>query len=216
MRINRAFRTLLPILIVIGGIAPVGAMAQHVHGVIELGIVLEDDTIAVSLSAPLSDVVGFEHAPESDEQVSSIQQAAVILADANRMFGLAEAANCEVSDVSVDGPAYVMQHIETEESDADAHDDDHHDEHESERGDHDHHDEHADSGEHDHDDEEQHSEVDATYAWTCGDVSALDSLALHFTGKFASVETIEIQILSPAGARVLTAEGRATSVSLAP
>lgn len=204
MRISRAFRTLLSILIVIGGIVPVGAMAQHVHGVIELGIVLENDTIAVSLSAPLSDVVGFEHEPESDEQVSSIQQAAAILADANRMFGLAEAANCEVSDASVDGPAYVMQYIETGESEANAHDEDHHDGHESERSDHDHH------------DEEEHSEVDANYAWTCGDVSELDSLALHFTGKFASVETIEIQILSPAGARVLTAEGRATSVSLAP
>ncbi|MCY3940581.1 MAG: DUF2796 domain-containing protein [Gammaproteobacteria bacterium] len=241
-------------------LAPAGALGQHIHGVIELGVVVEGSTVAVSLDAPLSDVVGFEHAPESDEQLERIRQAATMLSNPDAMFGLADSAECAISDTSIDGPAYVLEHLgdddagaelsdhdhhdeheesaahdhhdEHEESAAHDHDDehdepaahDHHDEHE-ESADHDHHDEHEESADHDHDgheesadhehdDAEQHSEVNANYQWECRSASDLDSLALRFTESFAGVETIEIQILTSAGAQVLTVEGRAKSVSL--
>lgn len=237
MRMDGA--NVLPLLcaLVIGGLAPAGVPAQHVHGVIELGIVVEGDTVAVSLRAPLDDVVGFEHAPESDEQRERIRQAAAMLSNADAMFGLAGSASCSTSDTSVDGPAYVTEHFaEGEAGSAGSHDGHHHDadhddseHHDSEHHDSDHHDsdhhdaDHGDSGHHDadhhdaeHHDSEQHSEVNASYEWACGNVSALDSLALRFTEGFAGVETIEIQILTPAGAQVITAQGRAASVSLTP
>ena len=225
-------------------LAPAGVHAQHVHGVIELGVVVEGGTVALSLNAPLSDVVGFEHAPENDEQLELIRQAAALLSNPDAMFGLPDSASCTSSDTSIDGPAYVLEHLaedaagavlsdhdeheesaghdhdEHEESAAHDHDDehdesaahDHHDEHE-ESADHDH-DGHEESADHEHDDAEQHSEVNANYEWECGNASDFDSLALRFTESFAGVETIEIQILTAAGAQVLTLEGRATSVSL--
>jgi len=230
------------------GLAPATSVAQHVHGVIELGVVVEGNTVAVSLSAPLSDVVGFEHAPENDEQLELIREAAALLANADAMFGLADSASCTISDTSIDGPAYVRQHLAKDdvgqvqthddhddehdshgsESDHDEHEepaahdhDDHHDEHEEsaarDHDDHDdHHDEHEESAAHDHDDSEQHAEVNANYEWACGNASNLDSLALRFTEGFAGVETIEIQVLTSAGAHVITAEGRTSSVSLSP
>ena len=241
---------------VICALAPAGALGQHVHGVIELGVVVEGSTVAVSLDAPLSDVVGFEHAPENDEQLELIRQAAALLSNQDAMFGLPDSASCTISDTSIDGPAYVLEHLAEDAagavlSDHDDHDgheesaehdhDEHeesavhdHDEHE-EAADHDHdeheeaaghdHDEHEESADHDHDgheesadhehdDAEQHSEVNANYQWECRSASDLDSLALRFTESFAGVETIEIQILTAAGAQVLTLEGRATSVSL--
>ena len=219
--------------IAIYGLASSNTLAQHVHGVVELGVVLEGNTVAVSLSAPLSDVVGFEHEPKNEEQVAQIQQAASVLSDADAMFGLAEAAQCEVADTIIDGPAWVEKHLADESIGTAGHDDEHHGEHHDEH--HDEHDdahdshgsesaheEHADSGDHDHDhdhdhdDSVQHSEVNASYEWVCGDVEELDSLALRFTSNFASVETIEIQILTSSGARVLTEKGRAASVSLSP
>ena len=193
---------LLLCALAIGGLIPAGVPAQHVHGVIELGVVVEGDTVAVSLRAPLDDVVGFEHAPESDEQRESIRQAAAMLSNADAMFGLAGSASCSISDTSVDGPAYVTEHLAGGEAgSAGSHDGHHHD-----------------AGHHDsdHGGSEQHSEVNASYAWECGNVSALESLALRFTEGFAGVETIEIQILTPAGAQVITAQGRASSVSLTP
>ena len=53
--------------VAIGFFACTVVQAQHVHGVVQLGVVVEGDVVAVSLEAPLSDVVGFEHAPNNDE-----------------------------------------------------------------------------------------------------------------------------------------------------
>ena len=209
--LDSARRRLLLYAMAICGLAPVYGPAQHVHGVVELGVVVEDGTVAVSLNAPLSDVVGFEHAPENDEQLERIRQAAAMLSNADAMFGLADSANCTISEMSIDGPAYVIQHLA--DDDGGAAESDHHDTHDSHGTDHDH-DEQAQSAAHDHDDSEQHAEINANYQWVCGNASDLDSLALRFTEGFAGVETIEIQILTAAGAHVLTAQGRAASVSL--
>ena len=201
------------------GLAPASAPAQHVHGVVELGVVVEGDRIAVSLDAPLSDVVGFEHAPENDEQLELVRQAAATLANPDAMFGLADSASCTISDTSIEGPAYVLEHLADDHVGGVLSDHDHEDAHDSNGTDHGH-DEHGESADHDeaaahdHDDSEQHAEITANYQWACGNASDLDSLALRFAESFAGVETIEIQILTASGAQVLTVEGRATSVSL--
>ena len=188
-------------------------MAQHVHGVVEVGVVVEGGTVAVSLKAPLSDVAGFEHAPENDEQLERIRQAAAMLSNAGAMFGLADSASCRISHTSVDGPAYIAQHLADEHAAPAERHSGHrnaHDPHGAESG----HDEPAAPAVHDHEDSGQHAEISASYEWVCGNISDLDSLALLFTDGFASIETIEIQILTTAGAHVVKAEGRAASVSL--
>ncbi len=139
-------------------LAPASALAQHVHGVIELGVVVEGETVAVSLNAPLSDVVGFEYAPQSDEQIELVQRAAAMLADPDAMFGLPDSANCQSSEASVDGPAYLHQDVEAESTGETSHDDGHHQEDDSDHHDHgEHHDDDHhhddDSAHHDHDEE---------------------------------------------------------------
>lgn len=186
------------------GLASTGSLAQHVHGVVELGVVVEGRTLVVSLTAPLSDVVGFEHAPESDEQVERIQRAAEMLSNADEMFGLTDAAGCKVSNISVDGPGYFSQDTETGHADDHRHDDGHHDDHDSD---------HSDSHESDH---EEHAEINASYEWRCGDVANLDALNLRFVDGFASIDKVEIQVLTSAGARVLTTDGQVASIPLAP
>ena len=94
MRMNRAILPPLLCGMAICGLAPANVAAQHVHGVIELGIVVEGNMVAVSLHAPLSDVVGFEHAPENDEQLELVRQAAAMLSNPDAMFGLADSASC--------------------------------------------------------------------------------------------------------------------------
>ena len=191
-----------PILyaVVIGGLAPAMASAQHVHGVIELGVVVEGGEVAVSLSAPMHDVVGFEHAPEGDDQIQKVRQAAEVLSSSDEMFGLPVAANCEASHTSIEGPGFVMDYIDSAHAGHEEHDD-HHDDHHSEEVDH---------------DGEVHSEVNATYEWTCGDASNLDALDLRFMDSFSGVEKIDVQVLTPDGATVITVEGEARQVSLVP
>ncbi len=197
------------------GLAATSMPAQHVHGVIKLGVVVEGGTVALSLNAPLSDVVGFEHAPESDEQLERIRQAAAVLGNANAMFGLADSAKCEISAMSIEGPAYVTQHLADDEAgpaESHGHDHDSHGSHDSHAA----HDDHADHGGHDHAESEQHAEVNASYEWACGNVSAVEDLGLRFAESFAGVETIEIQVLTADGAYVLTADGQTSSVPLSP
>jgi len=215
MRTHNAIIRPLAYAMAICGLAPASVPAQHVHGVVELGVVVEGGRVAVSLSAPLSDVVGFEHASESDEQLETIREAAAMLSNADAMFGLADSADCRISDTSVEGPGYVVQHLAEDHADSAESDDHHHDTHDS-QGIESAHDEHAESAVHDDHDSEQHEEINASYEWVCGNVSDLESLDLRFTESFASVETIEIQILTSVGAHVTTAEGRAASVSLSP
>ena len=237
MRIDYTRLTAPLFFIALGGIAPALVVAQHVHGVIELGVVIEDDTIAVSLHAPMSDVAGFEHKPNSEEQVKKIQASASMLADPDAMFGLPESANCMGSDASVDGPDYVTRYLGEGGADKLAHSHDHGDAHRShggesgnedrtESGAHDSHDDgdhgshddgdhgsHVD-GDHDSHDDEEHTEVNAIYSWTCGDALELGVLELRFVAGFASVEKIEVQIITPAGARILTTDGWVSSIPL--
>ena len=179
--------------------------AQHVHGVIELGVVVEVATVAVSLNAPLSDIVGFEHAPESDEQSAVVESAAVLFSNADDMFGLAAAAHCTVKNATLDAPAYISLVSGSEGAESAQHSDGH---------DHDH-DSHGDeSVHHDHHGEEGHAGILANYEWECADVSALVGIELRFIEGFANVETIEIQVLTSAGAQVITAGRSDTSISL--
>ncbi|MEM9334805.1 MAG: DUF2796 domain-containing protein, partial [Pseudomonadota bacterium] len=83
------------------------------------------------------------------------------------------------------------------------HDSDAHSEHEH---DHDDHKDHDHAGHDDHDDHDhaaEHSDLTATYQWTCSDPSQLDTLALSFVSGFTSVETIRVQLLTADGVQVM-------------
>ena len=214
------------------------AVSQHVHGVIELGIVVEDGAIAVSLSAPLSDVVGFEHAPENDEQAERLEAAARLLSDADTMFSLPGQAACTLEELTLDAPSYLLALREAHGDGGADHANEAHDEHdhdskhdhegESEHAaahsdhdehDHDDHDGHADA-DHDHDHEEHgdhdagHAEIDARYVWACGESSELNALGTPFVKEFASVETINIQIITPSAARVVETDQTLETIRL--
>ncbi|MEM7431079.1 MAG: DUF2796 domain-containing protein [Pseudomonadota bacterium] len=242
--------------------------AQHVHGEIEIGVVVDGDAVAVSLRAPMSDVVGFEHAPQTEAQVASTSSVAALLHDADAMFGLSEDAGCSVAHVVIDAPTYVRPSAHEDSHDDDKHashdhghddhddhhasdddhaDQDHHDDndyddnhHEDNRheddhhgdehashdhghddhgddhasDDHDDHDSHDHHDDHDHDEAEEHTEVNASYEWSCSDGDALNTLELRFIQGFASVENIEVQILTDSGARIVEAGADTTSISL--
>lgn len=197
---------------------PVGA--QHVHGVIELGVVVEDQAFSVSLRAPLADVIGFEHAPEDDAQAERVSAAVALLTDASAMFGLPEAAGCELQGVSIDGPDFIRDSIAADEhhdhDDGNGHDDDHDHEHESDHdhdGDHDHgaDDAHDD---HDHDGESHgsHADIDAEYLWECATPSALGTLEIPFVEQFQGLEEIQVQILSGSETRYFETDGQVDSI----
>lgn len=71
----------------------------HVHGVGQLAIALDGDQIAVDFALPLGDAVGFERAPESEED-------RIKLAELERQLGTAATyfsdAGCSLEDLAIE------------------------------------------------------------------------------------------------------------------
>ena len=78
-------------------------LGAHEHGHVEWQIAIEGNDVTMTLEAPGSDIVGFEHDAKTDEQKAAIEAATTQLTDAAALFTLTEAAGCTVgaSDVEL-------------------------------------------------------------------------------------------------------------------
>ena len=159
----------------------------HEHGVGQLNIAIEGNELVMELTAPGADIVGFEHAAESDADKQAVAAALELLEQPLSLLGLPEAAGCTVTHAhaALESDA----HEEHDEHDEHHHDKKHeeHAEHDEHHEDHEHeeHDEHAEHDEHHHDEKHEehgeatHSEFHAEYALTCADPSAFVSHAVR-------------------------------------
>ncbi|MFT5067531.1 MAG: hypothetical protein ACI9TA_003160 [Reinekea sp.] len=149
---------------------------SHEHGVGELNIAFDGNTVAMELHAPGADIVGFEYAAESAEDRASIDAAVATLARPLDLFVMPAIAECSVVQASAG--------LENEE-----HDDKEHD---------------ADDEEHA--DEAGHTEFHAEYTLTCANPEALSKITFAYFNFFEHAREIEIQIISASGAEAFEVE----------
>lgn len=205
-------------VVMLGGAASPLIQAQHVHGEIDLGIVVEGAAMAVSLQSPLANVVGFEYEPETADEIELVRAAAVRMRSQADMFLLSGDAQCEAVEVTVEGPDYFTSLATDDHDDDEHHDDDGHDDHDDD--DHDEHhddDDHNDRDDHDdHDDhdEDTHNDVEASYLWNCENPERLQNITLQFTDWFADVDSVEVQLITPQGVQVLELDEGSNTVEL--
>lgn len=178
----------------------------HEHGVGELNIAVDGDTVAMEFHAPGADIVGFEYEAKSAEDRAAIDAAVALLAKPLDLFVLPAAAECSVTKASAG--------LEAEED----HDDHDHEKHASDEKHEDHdHEEHAE-GEH-HDDhadhaEASHTEFHAEYALTCGNTDALSGIEFAYFDMFENALELEVQIISASGAQAFEVERDAPKLDL--
>lgn len=97
------------LLILLGNSAPVFSSGTplthgaHVHGEAGMNIVLDGNSLFIELDSPVINLVGFEHAPNNEEQVLALLKAEQILASADRLFHFAT-AKCSLEDVEIEMP----------------------------------------------------------------------------------------------------------------
>lgn len=89
--------------------APIDASAQghghaHVHGVAGLQIAVDGPTLTLSLRTPLENVVGFEHAPRTEQQKKALRDAEESLNNPVSHFAPTAAARCEASSSKLESP----------------------------------------------------------------------------------------------------------------
>ncbi len=131
----------------------------HVHGAVEVNIAQDGNELLVEVTAPGADVVGFEHAPQTPEQVAALEKATALLNQPSKLF-MFESADCTLEYKSVTHTLGEDEHEGHDHDDHAAHDHDKHEHDDHEGHDHDKHDhddhEGHDHDKHDHDDHEGH------------------------------------------------------------
>jgi len=77
-------------------------VGAHQHGASKLNVAIEDQTVAMELSAPADDIVGFEARPRTEKQKAAVEQATATLRDPLKLFTLPPVAGCTVVSASVE------------------------------------------------------------------------------------------------------------------
>ncbi len=176
-------------------------MHAHEHGVGELNIAFDGPQIAIELHAPGADIVGFEYAAETADDRAAIDAAVATLARPLDLFVLPAAAECAVTQASAG--------LESEAHDD--HDEAGHDDHDDHEHDAEHADEHAE--EH-HEDEAGHTEFHAEYLLTCANPGAITGIEFAYFDTFQNARELEVQMLTPAGAKGFEVERDAPTLDL--
>lgn len=161
---------------------------QHGHGTLTLAI--EKTTVSLELRVPGNDILGFEHAPSTDQEKKAVADAKAKLADALGLFGFPKEAGCTVTEADV--------HMHGGDHDGD---DDEKDAHKAET---------ATAPAHAH----EHSSVHAKYTLTCRTPQAIKALDIALFAAFAGSQELDIVAVSETGQAKVEATRKAPKVSL--
>lgn len=207
------------------------ALGAHEHGHGGLNIAVEGDVLAIELTAPGFDVVGFEYVAQSDADKAAIETGLAKLSDPLALFDLPDGANCTVTSAEAELHSEDAHHDDDHDEHDEKHDDHDHDEehaehdghdnddHEKDHNDHEDHaaegqDDHNDYADHDDHDEENHSEFHAEYQFTCANPAELTSIELFYFAQFPNAKELDVQLVTDAGASKVEATAAAPVVTL--
>lgn len=132
-------------------------LGAHEHGAASLNIALQDNLVVVELESPWNNLIGFEHAPSTDEQHAMVDDAMALLNDPASLFSFV-GTDCTPTETFIESSLEASEHDEHDDHD-DEHKDDHDDDHKNEHAHDDEHEgEHKDEHDHEHEDEHEHDE----------------------------------------------------------
>ena len=177
----------------------------HEHGVGALNIAIEGATVLMEFHAPGADIVGFEYAAKSDDDVAAIEAALMKLGAPLDLFVMPSAAGCTLveAQVSLDsedehGEEHHDDHDDHAGEDHEEHDDDGHDDHA--------HDTHTDEDHDEHAKDAGHTEFHAEYTLSCNTPDALNEISFAYFAAFPNAQEVEVQIITASGAQAFEVE----------
>lgn len=150
-----------------------GTLGAHEHGVAKLNAVLDGNTLELELDSPAMNLVGFEHAANSEADKAKVAAVRQQLEQPLKLFGLPAAAGCKEDQQELESPLF---------GDAPKADDD------------------GDKHEHQHQHQHQHSDIGAHYQLTCANPDKLTQVDLAPLFKaFPATQKINVQLIGPNG-----------------
>lgn len=90
----------------------------HQHGVAKLEVAVDGGILTIHLESPLDNLVGFEHAPRTDQQRAAASRALATLKQGEKLFAPTPAAGCKLAQATVEAPV-----LEGKPADAGGHSD---------------------------------------------------------------------------------------------
>ena len=78
------------------------AEKAHTHGVAELKVGVEKDTLRIALESPLDNLLGFERAPKGDQELDKVRRMASQLRQADKLFLPTPGAGCTLVSVKLE------------------------------------------------------------------------------------------------------------------
>jgi len=161
---------------------------SHTHGDAQLAIVLENGAITIELDSPLYNILGFEHAPETDAQKATLSQVEKQLGGGNELFTFNSGADCK---------PFSETHKVTLFNDDD-HDDDHTDEkhHETEH------------------DESSHKDVLLSYEFRCESPTSLSNISVNLFEFFNELSEVDVTYLGPSSQKQVTLTPKNSKVEI--
>lgn len=187
-------------------------MEAHQHGIGSLNLALDGNALLIELEVPGADIVGFEHAAESDEDRAAVEAAIEALSTPSNIFELPAKAECSVTSAAVElenGSEHEHEEHAHEEHAEGEHEHEEHAQAEHNEGEHKH-EEHAHEedaeGEHEHEHEHEdhaagHSEFHAQYVLECAAPDALAKIEFGYFDLFENAKALEVQALTTKGAK---------------
>ena len=138
------------------------AFTQHQHGIGELNVALENQTLAIELHIPAGDVLGFEHKPETKKEIKTFQEINSYFENTSNWLDLPKDASCTISEQHIHFEIENGEEVNLEKK-------------------HDH------SGHHHHHEEKkksEHMELKALLSLECKKIDQLKALDLNLFKKF--------------------------------
>lgn len=197
----------------------------HQHGLVTVNVAVDGTALRVEVHTPADSVIGFEHAPRSDEERARVDEMNAWLRSGRQMVMVPAAARCRLDRTSVDAPQW-------DASEGHDHGSHGHDDHSAE--DHAGH-EHRSAGRHEgrhrddstkpHDDNahgaadhsaghDHHQDYHITVDYRCDQPAALRWLQLTMLDRLREVQQVRVQVLTPTRQATDTLTDSTTRVQL--
>lgn len=159
--------------------------SAHVHGIGAVNLVLEGQDLHVEFVSPAANIVGFEHAPDTEADHAAVGHAVTLLKRGDRLFRFSDAAACRIDHAGVSSALI--------EDQSHGHANEHPFEETAGAG-------HEHAG-------EAHAEFEAVYHFVCAEPGALGELRVGIFEAFPATERLTVQhvIGDRQGAAELTA-----------
>ena len=143
---------------------------SHVHGLASLNVAIADAAVFIELNTPWNNLVGFEHAPQTDEQHALVEETLRQLNDPALLF-LFDAGDCVIDEVTLENGMSDDAQVEK------------HDEHGDEHG----------------DESSTHTTVLATYSYECKKIERLKSIDVTLFSLWSGFEDLDVQLIGNKG-----------------